>query len=106
MERYLPSSETSSETYVFSAEDVELGEAPKSPEAYPDCLVQAMHSANAGSGYMREQILTTVVETQGRTIAMACGRCSIALVRDEGVVYGASKCPRVRAGDETLGELA
>ena len=92
--------------FAFSGEDIELNEASKNPEAYPGCLVGAMKAANRGSSEMSQEVMTTVVASRDRDLAMACGRCGITLIRDAGVVYGARKCPLVRIGQETLGELA
>lgn len=90
----------------FDPREVDLIRVPMSPEADRGCLVQSMHAANAGSGAAREAIDSTVVATKGSDSAMVCGRCAITLVRDSGVVYGARKCPLVRSGETTLGELA
>lgn len=98
--------EVSGNEFEFSDEDIDLKEAPKNPEVYPGCLVGAMKAANRGSSEMSQEVMTTVVASRGRDLAMACGRCGITLIRDTGVVYGARKCPLVRTGQETLGELA
>lgn len=65
-----------------------------------------MKAANRGNGFMREEVMSTVVASRGSDLAMACGRCGLTMIRDGGVVYGARSCPEVQAGRKTLGELS
>jgi hypothetical protein len=93
--------------FIFEVQDdLSLREAPQNPEVYPGCLVEAMFDSNRGSAGALEAVESTIIACQGRNFAMACGKCGITLVRDSGVVYGASKCPEVVAGELSLGELS
>lgn len=94
-------------SFAPEAEDTDrLQETTQSPEAYPGCLVGAMKTANRGSGYAREAVMSTVVASRGNDFAIACGKCGLTMIRDSGVVYGARRCPEVQSGRETLGELS
>jgi hypothetical protein len=94
-------------TFAPEADDTAvLKEVTQSPEAYPGCLVDAMHAANSGNGDAREAVMSTVVASRGSDLAMSCGRCGLTMVRDGGIVYGASRCPKVQSGQTSLGELA
>lgn len=84
----------------------ELREVVANPEAYRGCLVEVMLAANRGSVGARNEVESTVVDSCGRDLAMACGRCGITMVRDNDTVYGANKCPEVQSGQIALGELA
>ena len=105
--RSLESHPTDDFAFATEADDTtQLRETARSPEAYPGCLVRAMHAANSGNGEAREAVMSTVIDSRGSDFAMACGKCGITMVRDSGVVYGARKCAEVQAGREILGELS
>lgn len=65
-----------------------------------------MLDANRGSVGARNAVESTVVDSRGRDLAMACGKCGITMVRDNGTVYGARRCTEVQSGQIALGELA
>jgi hypothetical protein len=100
------SPESNETEFRFAAEDRESGEVTPNLESYRGCLVHAMQAANGGSAVAHEVVETTIIETRGNDFAMACGKCGITMVRDGGVVYGASRCPLVGSGQIALGELA
>lgn len=87
-------------------DEIKLREATPNPEAYRGCVVEAMLEANRRSIDAHNAIETTIVARVGRDLAMSCGRCGITLVRDNGIVYGATKCPKVQSGQVALCELA
>lgn len=92
--------------YKIASEKVEFRESTPNPEAYRGCVVEAMLDANSGSTDAHNAIETTIVDRVDRDFAMSCGRCGITLVRDNGTVYGAAKCPKVQSGQVALRELA
>lgn len=109
MEKIKPRKHSEDEFIIESGDQgdqIELRKATPNPEAYRGCVVEAMLVANIGSIDAHNAIETTIVDRVGRDLAMSCGRCGITLVRDNGIVYGATKCPKVQSGQVALRELA
>lgn len=106
MEKIKPRERTEDKFIIESGDQLDLREAVPNPEAYRGCVVEAMLDANSGSIDAHNAIETTIVDRVGRDLAMSCGRCGITLVRDNGTVYGAAKCPKVQSGQVALRELA
>lgn len=99
--------EFAADKFIIKTEDqLDLRETIPNPEAYRGCVVEAMLDANSGSIDAHNAIETTIVDRVGRDLAMSCGRCGITLVRENGTVYGATKCPKVQSGQVALRELA
>lgn len=94
--------------FVFSRREIGLNSHPANPEVYPGCLVEAMKLANRGSEEARRAVMSTVVDVDAgdsRNYAMVCGRCSLTLVKSDGIIYGANQCPKVRTGEISVSEL-
>jgi hypothetical protein len=106
MEIYGKLDQPEAEFTIETKDDLDLREAVANPEAYRDCLVRVMLAANRGSVGAIEAVRSTVLDSRGNNLAMACGKCGITLVRDSGVVYGASKCSEVVSRELSVGELA
>lgn len=106
MEIFRPK-ELAADKFVIETEaQVEFRETTPNPEAYRGCVVEAMLDANRGSFDAHNEVETTIVDRVGKDIAMSCGRCGITLVRNNGTVYGATRCPKVQSGQVALRELA
>jgi|GEM_PF-3391209 len=106
MEKFRPREPAADKFIIEAKAQVELREAIPNPEAYRGCVVEAMLEANSGSIGAHNAVETTIVDRVGDDLAMSCGRCGITLVRDNGTVYGATKCPKVQSGQVALRELA
>lgn len=92
--------------YGLVFDKVEFEESTPNPEADRGCVVEAMLEANRGSIEAHNKIETTIKVSCGQNLAMSCGRCGITLVRNNGIVYGATECPEVQSGQVALSDLA
>lgn len=96
-----------SQKFVFSDSDIGEVSYGVNTEAYHGCLVEAMKLSNRGISGADLAVESTLSAVQDSVnFAMTCGRCGITAVSADGIIYGAKRCPKVKTGEVTLGELA